>query len=421
MCCLMISTQQIDWLCALVKCGGKGRLSEPSNEKGSFLRDYVKLSEDTEIPDMFALWCGLCGVSCTLGRRVWLDMGTYTIFPNLFVVLVAGSGRCRKSTAVSQVEGLLRKLNPKPNLIAQRITPEGLIDALQVVHTTDKKQFLKKTSEGFIVVDELSTFLNRKTYESGLASLLIPLYDCKASFEYRTKGRGTEAIRDSCLGLLGASTVDWIRSAIPIDAIGGGLTSRIIFVYVQHPPPPVAITGYSDLKKQIKEKLQRFLEEMSTVSGEMQMEPDAWEYYKTSYDTYYKTSPFFEQHTLSGYASRRHVHMLKLGILFSASEGNSRLILKRHLAGAEELLRQSELHMSRVLALISSTDKGALTEIIFEKIVAREGMDRTTLMRAMSHRLDSNELSGVIETLIHSGRIQARHENGKLWYVPLGG
>ena len=132
------------------------------------MRDFVLLCKGTEIPDIFALWCGIAGISCVLGRRLWIDMGTYTIYPNLYVVLVAGSGRCRKSTVVNMIEKLIFQLDPRPNLISQKITPEALIDALKVTEVTEKKIFVRQTSEGFVIIDELSTFLNRKTYELSL-------------------------------------------------------------------------------------------------------------------------------------------------------------------------------------------------------------------------------------------------------------
>ena len=394
----------------------------PPAEESSFLRDFVLLCKGTEIPDIFALWCGIAGISCVLGRRLWIDMGTYTIYPNLYVVLVAGSGRCRKSTVVNMIEKLIFQLDPRPNLISQKITPEALIDALKVTEVTEKKIFVRQTSEGFVIIDELSTFLNRKTYESGLASLLIPLYDCKEGFDYRTKGRGTERIVKSCLGLLGASTIDWIRNAIPIDAIGGGLTSRMIFVYVQDPPPPVAITTFDHAKRVLSDSLIRRLEKMLKLDGEVKLTPEAWKQYEESYDVFYTKSPLFDNHTLSGYASRRHVHLLKIGTCMAVAEmpETGVVVDRRHLEGAEELLRESERFMPRVLSLVSASEHGALTEIVADMIGRHGTFDRQDLLRALSHRLDSRELTEIVETLIQSGRVKSIVRGNKIVYVLAG-
>ena len=103
----------------------------------SFLRTYAKLNENTEIPGIFAIWCGLAGLSCILGRRCWLDMGHYTIYPNLYLALIAESGKCRKSVAINIIERLLRQVEPKINLISQILTPVALIEALRTIQIND--------------------------------------------------------------------------------------------------------------------------------------------------------------------------------------------------------------------------------------------------------------------------------------------
>ena len=216
-----------------------------TESKENFLRDFANLAKGTEIPPLFALWSGISGVSAILGRRVWMDMGVFTVYPNLFVVLVAGSGQFRKTTSIRLIEKLIRQVDPHPNFISQKITPEALIDAVKIQRTGDDSNLGKEISEGYVLAEELGIFINKKSYEAGMASILIPLYDCADVFEYRTKGRGVEEIRNACFSLLGASTVDWIRDAIPREAVGGGLTSRMIFVFTETPPEPVAIPSLS--------------------------------------------------------------------------------------------------------------------------------------------------------------------------------
>ena len=58
----------------------------------NFLKDYIAYAVGTEIPDIFMLWGGLSTISCTLGRRLWMNMDIFTVYPNIYVILVAGSG-----------------------------------------------------------------------------------------------------------------------------------------------------------------------------------------------------------------------------------------------------------------------------------------------------------------------------------------
>ena len=381
----------------------------------SWLKRYISLSEGTEIPDMFALWCGLSGISASLGRSVHLNMGTYKIYPNMFIILVAGSGRCRKSTSIGQIENLLAKMSPRPNIIAQKITPEALIEAVCDGRVTEKKATViqiegspkvSPINEGFVVVDELSNFLNKKSYEQGLAALLISLYDCKDSFEYRTKGRGKEELKGTCLGLLGGSTIEWIREAVPADAIGGGLTSRMLFIYVKEPPPPQAWTTSDPANDSLRCELARELNRIAQSSGEMTLDPDAKAYYIDSYNTFYTGSPFFANKYLAGYASRRAVHMLKLSMLFSMAESSTMTINLRHIDAAQGLLEDTEKNMVEVMSLITASDAGTKIDSVIIYIKKKRTVSRSQLQRHFQRMFHFQELDTIVRTLIATKQVR---------------
>ena len=385
--------------------------------KDSFLRTFVKLSEDTEIPGIFAIWAGLSGISCTLGRRVWLDMRIYSVFPNLYVVLVAASGRCRKSASIGQIENLLYQLTPTPNLISQKITPEGLITAMKVVQTTTEGQFLKESCVGFIIADELQVFLNKRSYEMGLGTLLIPFFDCKDHFSYFTKGRGIEVTDESCLGLLAGTTIMGLKEAIPIEAIGEGLTSRILFVYCSTPSDPVAITRRTKALNEIEVECIKFLQEVLTLEGPITLTPDAWKFYEKNYNEFYINTPLYDMPTLSGYASRRHLHLLKLATIFAVSSRMSLEIKQIDLESADEFLTMCEETMPLLLNMITSTELGTLTQEIYLIIKKFTRMKRKELLIMISHKVDSKRLTDICETLVQSGKITISASEGDLIFT----
>ncbi len=381
-------------------------------ERRNFIADFVQLNKGTEIPEMFALWCGLAGISAALSRRAFLDMGSYKVYPNTFIVLVAQSGRYRKSTAIKMIERLLRQMQPPPNIIAQKMTPEALIDAVRVTETSDGKNFLKQTCEGVAVADELATFLNKASYEQGLASLLIQLYDCVEVFEYHTKGRGKEKLTDTCLSILAGSTVDWIRSGIPEEAVGGGLTSRMMFVHVEHPGEPQAITDFTDTQKFLVTQCIQTLQHMSTLNGIFTMTAGARKYFIDEYNKFYRGSDFYDSKTLGGYASRRHIHLLKLAMLFSVSESDAMVLSQNHLEGSMALILDTEAHLKNVMNLITSSDTGATATMVLQLIKRQKIITRSRLLATLSHRINSRELSDIIDTLYHSRRIEIRGSTG---------
>lgn len=383
-------------------------------DESNFLKNYLKLHENTEVPPLFALWCGLSGLSSVLGRRCWIDMGTYMVYPNLYIVLIAGSGQCRKSTAIGMIEKIVRQVEPGPKIIAQKITPEALIETLQ---DSGDKTLVSATHEGYVIADELVVFLNRKSYESGLGGLLISFYDCKDNFEYRTRGRGSEKLHNTSLGLLAGSTIDLVRDAIPLEAVGSGLTSRMVFVFVEHPTDPVAITRFSEEKKLLMEKCARHLSTLQRLKGHITVTPEGWELFEEIYNKLHKENPFDEP-GLTGYSSRRHVHLLKVALGFAVAATDPTLTIeKHHLEGAHELLTASEVFMPRVLRLITSTERGSLQEIVLSKIVSSGGISKARLLRTMSHRLSSRDLAEIIDTLIHSRQIKAYHRDKDIVYV----
>lgn len=385
----------------------QGRNVSKDNTPPLWIEDFLFLSQDTEIPERFALWCALSTLSIALGRRVWMDMGTYKIYPNLFIVLCAGSGRCRKSTAIGQVEDLIYSLKPKVNIISQKITPEALIEALQIKVVKDVGA-IKTSSTGYILVDELSTFLNRKSYDAGIGSLLINLFDCKPHFEYHTKARGKEVLKDTCLGLLGGSTIEWIRAALPEDAIGGGLTSRIIFVYEKEPKPPRAWTEFTVEHEEAVVRLLKYVQVLRGVRGRVTLTEKCKEEYEREYKQFYKTSPFFESKLLGGYASRRFIHVFKIAMLIALSYKPRLVIGRRHFRTALKILAETEDNMQEVLNLIVQTEEGGLVEDVWRAVNKAGGrISRSALYRVFSHKARAREMDDVTITLVKQGRVEA--------------
>lgn len=388
----------------------------------NFLIGFRQLCLGTEIPEQFAMWSGIAGISCALGRQCWIDMGTYTIYPNLYTVLVGASGRVRKSTSIGVIEKLLRQVEePKLNLIAQKITPEALIDAMRQVETSDPTRIGGlNQSVGFVIADELSTFLNRQSYEAGLGSILIPMFDCKDTFEYHTKGGGRQQLAEVSLGMLAASTVDWLINAIPENAVGGGLTSRVIFVYVKKPAPPVAITTFDDFKRDLHAKLLSILKKVHTIRGQFTLEPSAWSYYVAEYNKWNtKTGvKYYENKNLSGYASRRHMHGLKIAMILSASESTRRVVTETHVKSAYTFLEQTEIEMPLVLELVTSSQQGAILAQVLDMIRTRKTCTKAEVIRAFSSRITSRELDVLIETLMQAGQISQLVQGDKIFFKP---
>lgn len=384
--------------------------------KTDFLRGFVQLLENSEVPDTFALWCAVSGVSCALGRKVLIDRGLYTLRPNFFILLVAGPGVAKKSTAIGAIEDIVRELLPKVNLISQKLSPEALIEAMMVrERVVDGKKYKDNSlCEGFITCDELVVFLNRKSYEAGLGSLMIPLFDCKKHFEYRTKARGIEEINNACLGFLSASTVHSIKDAIPEDAIHIGLASRMIFVYSDDRQPPVAEPS---MDRDLFSFLVKELREIRALEGTAIVTEGARALHNLEYDRFHYESSLFKDEATKGYASRRFQHAIKLALVLAVVENKTLIVEQKHIRGAIDILEENEENMGRVIKLITTTEAGLLQESVLSVIRKfSKGLSRTDLMRKVSHKMDSKKLSETLETLVGSGKVEATVAGRGRWF-----
>lgn len=387
----------------------------------NFLQSFIELSEDTEIPDSFAMWAGISAVSSVLGRNVWVNQGHYTIYPNTYILFVAPSGKFRKSSAIDLSTNIVESIEPEINFVAQKTSNEALIQGMRKGRggANSVQVGEPEICEGYIVADELSTFLNRRSYDMGIGDTLIQFYDCRRRFKYTTLSRGDEYLRNVCANLLGGTTPTRLKTIFPEEALGDGLASRIIFVYVEKPKPPVAITRFSDYKQQLITGLRDRLQVLALMSGEMNPTPEGWSSYEEIYNRFYTTSDFYNNESLSGYASRRGVHLVKLAMIFSLVENTEMTILPRHFEGADLLLTEVEKFLPSMVRIVTTSDKGSLLKEVKNVIRTNDRIPQSALVGLMSHKCDTQELTSILQTLIVEGSIKQDVIGGKRYLVYL--
>src|SRR5690606_32154377 len=99
--------------------------------KDSWIREYLRYTENTESPSMFHLWVGISTIASVIDRDVYINQCYYNIYPNLSIIVVAGYQECRSSTPLFIVVVLLRQLPHPPKPVSRKRTRECLIEAIQ--------------------------------------------------------------------------------------------------------------------------------------------------------------------------------------------------------------------------------------------------------------------------------------------------
>jgi len=385
---------------------------------GGIIKAFCQYCESTEVPDAFSLWVGTSIVSAVLGRDCFVDFGHVTIYPNLYIVLVAGSARCRKSTAIRIGRKFVEQVRPPIRILCQKMTVEGMIGALCGMDVKDESKVVLSAS-GMIVVDEMSTLIDKNSFKSGMISVLTRLYDCD-DFDYLTRGRGIELVKNPCLSILGANTIAGLKDTIPIVSIDSGFTPRVIFIYKEKPekvvPWPVRTQADIDLESMIHYDLC----EVAKMRGQFGLTKEAKEQYKEEYVRFFEKSPLFNSSTLSGYAGRRHTTLLKVAMSISAARTDSREIDSKDIASATKALQWAEKDMLLIMRAISAEEAGTLGEEVLMIIMGRSRIIRSDLLKQMRHKLYPEQLDVIVDALEQVKAIKIEADGNRIEYVYVG-
>src|SRR5690606_29951338 len=158
-------------------------------------------------------------------RRMKVQIGGESIFPNLYVFIVAPTTVYRKTTMFNMTAQVLEMTKLDSLLLPDRATPEALFEYLagrkpvnfESMAESERIHWLMGrtyAAQRAIMEDEASGLLSemKKDYMSGLSELLLKGYDGQGTLRKLLKSQGQITVRDMCLSFLGATTpIEWGR------------------------------------------------------------------------------------------------------------------------------------------------------------------------------------------------------------------
>jgi hypothetical protein len=371
-------------------------------ELSNWLDSFVQFTDNSEPPISFRLWTAISCIAAVLRRKCYLPWGSLTFFPNMYVVLVAPSGKARKGTAMGPGQKLLRDLDIK--MTAEAITRESLIRELANANDSyiDHKERVIEHSSMTIFSKELTVFLGYQNHQ--LMSDLTDWFDCDDHWTYRTKTQGTDIVAGVWVNLIGATTPSLIQTAMSLEAIGGGLTSRMIFVYEHKRGKSVALPMLTPDDHILREKLLRDLERISMVQGEFSVDDTFIAPWVPWYEQQEENPPF-NDNRFAGYFERRAMHCLKLAMILNVSRTDTQVITSKDFYQAKQILEKTEQKMPFAF---SGVGKGAnidtMSQVMTEMAVVKE-TTFAELMNRFYYDVDKRTLTSILETLEAMGQI----------------
>lgn len=337
-----------------------------------WIESYVKYTSSSESPEIFRRWTAISTVAAALERKVWLEIGLETFYPNLYIILVGPSGS-RKGTAMKPAKRIMDEvgINLAPETTTKEALAKQLAESIKLEDQSEEEigmDFIQHCSMT-IYNEELAVLF--KHNDPDLIMWLTNWHDCQDNWKRDTKTQGSTRVEGVWVNLIGAMTPELVKAYMPETAIGGGLTGRIIFVYSakkgEVKPLPFANEGDDELEKDLIHDL----ELIHSMRGPMKMRDGGDEdfiepWVEWVYDQ--EEKELFQEPNLDPYVNRRRAHMLKLCMILRASRGGEMVLTRSIFEAARSVLRRVERDMPRVFSGVGTSRSARLLSDIAEYI-----------------------------------------------------
>ena len=385
-----------------------------------FFDDYFAYTALTEPPRIYARWCAISGIATLLGRNLTVPFGHKNLIPNQYIMLVGESGS-RKSSAIYIMRKLLQECG-YDTIAAERTSKEKFLldlqDGLYGDEGADSEVLERagsslwkdtgETRECLIAADEFNDFVGNGNID--FLSMLGSLWDFDGIYKARVKNSKSVAIPSPTINMLAGNTSDRLASAIPIDAIGQGFTSRLLLIHgvksdrkFSKPPTPSA-----QETQKIISSLQRI---QTTCRGTATPDKEADEWL----DRLYNSWKPLEDSRFAAYSSRRYVHLLKLCAVFAAARYETN-ITKRDCIYANTVLTLAELGMPKTFGEFGKAKNSGTANKIIEYL-DRSDSPRSIrdIFRAVSSDIEKvSDLVTILQNLEKASKIQLVKDKGWL-------
>lgn len=366
------------------------------------LQEYV---EDTEAPRDFWLWGGLFTLCTTLQRRTWLPYGLEPIFPNIYVLLVAPPGKCRKAGPPTLAKKMLMKTGIPVSIdsFSKRDFTKELAELYKTEHFTYNNELRPQTPIG-LISKEMSGLL--AVDPKGMVEVLTELYDSQDEWEYGTSGKGHDKLYGVCISCFIATTPSWLAANLPQEAIGQGFTSRFAI-----------ITGYDKYKRvpipsipseHLYSELLHDLSIVAMLTGEFKWTKNSKEYFENWYSTLDDKVNATKDERLHSFIERMHVTALKVAMAIHVSYSNELIIKLSDIEASTELLETVLKTAGDALGGHGRSITSVDIELIMRQIRHRRNVTFPELLSINYRNTNKPELLTVLDTIIAMGMVEER-------------
>lgn len=398
-----------------------------SRKYENWLQGYIDYTAYSESPTIMHFWAGVWAIASTLRRRVWIDMGYFQWVPNVYVIFVAPPGVAQKTTTLNNAADLLREV-PGIHFGPEAITWQALTmdmaaareEILMPNPLNPEEKLFHPMSCVTISSGEFGNLFN--PHDREMVDAFVSLWDSRiGTWEKKTKTQGSDKIINPCISIGACTTPAWIAGNFPEYLIGGGFTSRCVWVYAEEKR---SLQAYPDEAlppefQQMRLNLISDLKEIGNIRGQYTLSPEARAMGKEWYQEHWtEKKKELNNQRFGGYLSRKQTHIHKLAMILAAASRSELIITLEDLERARDMVTALELDMTKVFDLVGISGNAKFSNELLLHVRSYGRVTQQQLQRLCFRTMGFQEFQWALQACTAAGLIRTFTDAEGVWIIP---